>query len=154
MAAILASAAAADLPSILDLLRRSALPEDGLAEHLGSALVVREGGRLVGCAALEIHGGAALLRSVAVDPARRGEGLGVRLTEAALELARRRGIRQVFLLTTTAGGFFPRFGFRPIGREQVPEAVRGSIEFVSACPASALAFGLDLGPEAPPVRPR
>jgi choline dehydrogenase-like flavoprotein len=44
----------------------------------------------------------------------------------------------VFLLTTTAEGFFPRFGFEQITRDEVPPSVRGSVEFQSACPASAI----------------
>jgi amino-acid N-acetyltransferase len=41
-------------------------------------------------------------------------------------------------LTTTAERFFPKFGFEPIDREQVPPSVRESVEFQSACPASAI----------------
>ena len=38
-------------------------------------------------------------------------------------------------LTTTADGYFPRFGFERIERSQVPATVRESVEFTSACPA-------------------
>jgi hypothetical protein len=41
-------------------------------------------------------------------------------------------------------GIFPRFGFRPIGRAEVPEDVRGSVEFVSACPERARAMAAEL----------
>ena len=44
----------------------------------------------------------------------------------------------VYLLTTTADGFFPRFGFSRITRDDVPDSVKGSVEFRSACPASAV----------------
>ena len=64
--------------------------------------------------------------------------MGHHLTEAALNLARTRGADTVFLLTTTAEKFFPRFGFEPISREDVPASVQASIEFQSACPASAV----------------
>ena len=43
----------------------------------------------------------------------------------------------MYLLTTTAEGWFPRFGFERIAREEVSEAVRGSVEFGGACPATA-----------------
>ena len=133
-----------DLPEILALLEQSKLPTDGLADHLDTALVVRAAGRLVACAAVEIHGTAGLLRSVAVDPARRGEGLGYRLTEAALDLARARGVTSVYLLTTTAGAFFPRFGFKPIDRKEMDPALERSAELRGACPASALAMRAEL----------
>jgi amino-acid N-acetyltransferase len=44
----------------------------------------------------------------------------------------------VFLLTTTAEKFFPRFGFEQIAREDVPPSVQASVEFTSACPTSAI----------------
>jgi len=146
MTATITPADPADLPAVLDLLERSRLPGDGLAEHAATLLVARDGDRIVGSAALELYGTAALLRSVAVDPDRRGTGLGQRLTSAALELARQRGVRTVYLLTETAGDFFPRFGFRAIGRDAVDPAVRASVEFTTLCPASALAMALDLAP--------
>jgi amino-acid N-acetyltransferase len=133
-----------DLPGILSLLEDSGLPEDELEDHLGTALVAREGGRVVGSAALELHRSGALLRSVAVEADRRGQGLGRRLAREALVLARERGAERVYLLTETADGFFPRFGFRPIGRAEVPEDVRGSVEFVSGCPESARAMAAEL----------
>jgi amino-acid N-acetyltransferase len=133
-----------DLPAILKLLEQSGLPCDGLAEHFGLALVAREGDRVVGSAAVERYGDAGLLRSVAVDPAHRGQGLGARLVGAALEHARQHGLQSVYLLTTTAPDYFPRFGFRPIARDDVAPAVQESVEFTSACPASALVMRADL----------
>jgi amino-acid N-acetyltransferase len=70
--------------------------------------------------------------------------LGGRLTSEALGLARERGAERVYLLTETADGYFSRFGFRPVPRPEVPEKVRGSVEFVPACPQSARAMVLDL----------
>lgn len=124
--------------ALLELLRRCRLPEAGVVDHLETALVGREGGRLVASSVLEIYPDGALLRSVAVEADRRGMGLGVRLTEAALALARRRGMERVYLLTETAAEFFPRLGFRAIARAEVPLSVRASVEFTTACPQSAL----------------
>ena len=137
-------AAHEDLPQILALLEANGLPPAGLADHLGGTLVARSAGRVVGSAAVEMYGPYALLRSVAVDEDHRGGGLGQRLTREVLELARERGAVAAFLLTESADGFFPRFGFEPVGRSGVPEAIRGSVEFVSACPESARAMSADL----------
>ena len=41
-------------------------------------------------------------------------------------------------LPTMLGSFFPKFGFEQITRDQVPQSVQGSVEFQSACPASAI----------------
>ena len=132
------SATTRDLPEIRALLERLHLPLAGVDEHLQTVLVAREGAQIVGTAALELYADGALLRSVAVEPRQQGRQLGHRLTDAALHLAASHGARAVFLLTTTAERFFPRFGFEPIAREDVPSSVRTSVEFQSACPASAI----------------
>jgi arsenite methyltransferase len=138
------AASAADLGAIHALLASLGLPTEGIDAHVSSALVAREGGAVVGAVALELYDQAALLRSLAVRPDRQGAGLGQRLTEAALALARQRGVRELYLLTETADGFFPRFGFERVERDAVAPAVRGSIEFTSACPESARAMRLGL----------
>jgi len=135
-----------DLPDIIALLEAGKLPLAGLDAHVATTLVARRNARVVGCAALEIHGTVGLLRSVAVDETRRGEGLGHQLTQAALDLARARGVRTVYLLTTTAAAFFPRFGFREVSRDDVDPAVQRSVEFTKACPADAVAMRADVGP--------
>ena len=133
-----------DLPAVLTLLEENELPREGLSKHSATVLTLREGERIVGSAALELYGASVLLRSVAVADRRRGEGLGGWLTREALELARRCGAERAYLLTETADGFFGRFGFRPVSRSEVPESVRRSAEFVSACPRSARAMMVDL----------
>jgi len=144
MPPIISPATPADLPAIFELLERSKLPRDGLDAHVATTLVARDANGLVGTAALELYGTAALLRSVAVAVERRGRGLGAALTATALDLARRRGVRTVYLLTETAAEFFPKFGFRPIPRPAVDPAVLGSAEFTTACPASALVMARTL----------
>ncbi len=125
------------------LLTKSGLPVDGVLDHLATAFVARVDGNIVGCAALEIYADGALLRSVAVDPSVGGQGIGTQLTRSALELAAARDIHAVFLLTTTAEAFFPKFGFVRIPRDQVAPSVLESVEFRSACPASAIVMRRD-----------
>ena len=120
------------------LLRETGLPLDGFADHIADALVAEREARLVGVVELELHEGAALLRSLAVEPAERGRGTGERLVSEAMALAARRGIRDVYLLTETAARFFPRFGFVVASREDAPDAIRSSVEFRVACAVSAV----------------
>ena len=115
----------------------SATEHDLPAIHT-TMLVAKEGEEIIGTAGLELYADGALLRSVAVEPRRQGKHLGHQLTDAALRLATAHGANSVFLLTTTAERFFPKFGFAPIDREQVPLSVQLSVEFQSACPASAI----------------
>jgi N-acetylglutamate synthase-like GNAT family acetyltransferase len=126
-----------DVEAVLRLLDENKLPRDGWRDHLGTTIVARRGGEIVGVAALEIYDDGALMRSVAVTPSLHGQGLGQRLTNAVLQLARDLEAPHAYLLTTTAEGFFPKFGFERIGRGDVPASVQSSIEFRSACPASA-----------------
>lgn len=136
----LRDATPADWPGIAALLEGSHLPTAGFRESVSAAVVACEGDDVMGVAALEIYDEGALLRSVAVSEAARGQGVGQRLTNAALAAARARGVAQVFLLTTTAEAFFPRLGFERIDRANVPASVQASVEFKGACPASATAM--------------
>ena len=103
------AAIAGDLPQVHRLLEQHHLPLDGVDEHVGTMLVAREGSQVIGAAALELYADGALLRSVAVDTARQGRHLGHQLT-----------------------------GFEQIARDEVPLSVQASVEFTSACPASAI----------------
>jgi len=144
-------AEAADFPGITRLLTEAALPLDGLDGHKNFLVVCQGGnqggnqdGKMIGCAALERYGRSVLLRSVAVEPSARGQGLGRRLVEQALQRARRDGVAEIILLTTTAARFFERLGFRPIRREDAPEPMRASAEFRGACPDTATVLRLVL----------
>jgi amino-acid N-acetyltransferase len=137
MSIIIEAARASDLPAVRRLLEAQQLPVDGVDEHLDTMIVARTDWGVVGAAAVELYADGALLRSVVVAQPNQGQGLGHRLTESALQVASRHGAETVFLLTTTAEGFFPRFGFGPIPRGELPVSVQASVEFQSACPESA-----------------
>jgi amino-acid N-acetyltransferase len=115
-----------------------------LQPALPDFVVAEEAGQVVGTVGLEVYGAEALLRSAVVDPDRRGSGLGNELVAGLLDRAGKRGIREVYLLTTTAERWFPRFGFARVPREDVAPSVRASEEFRGACPESAVAMRLVL----------
>lgn len=131
-------ATAADGAAVATLLGEAGLPRDGVAEWLGNFWIAELNGLLAGVAGLEVYRDGALLRSVAVAPALRGTGVGRMLTDRMLEAARAAGVPAVYLLTTTAGQYFPRMGFSAVLRDDVPESVQESVEFQGACPASAV----------------
>jgi amino-acid N-acetyltransferase len=134
----LRAAEPADLPAILALLERAQLPAAGVAESLSDFIIAVSDGHVVGVAGLEIYHHSALLRSVAVEPDWRNTGVGRVLIERALSSTRERGITDVFLLTTTAEHYFPRFGFTCVSRDTVTSEVQASAEFQGACPATAV----------------
>lgn len=134
-----------DLEGVRALLRTSDLPQDGLDEQFGPSYAIAEReGALIGVEGIEVYERDGLLRSAAVDPAWRGRGVGDALTRNRIEWARRTGLRSLYLLTTTAGAWFPRFGFATESRDAAPPGIRASREFAEACPASALFMKLPL----------
>lgn len=149
---ILRRAEPGDWIAVTALLADAGLPLAGAREHLGDFIVVEgAGGALLGCVAVERYPAAegagrasGLLRSVAVAPAARGLGLGMRLVQRALATAREADLADVTLLTTTAADYFPRFGFRVIARDETPLPIRDSLEFREACPDTATVMTLAL----------
>lgn len=91
----------------------------------------------VGLVGLELCGADALLRSLAVAPEHQRAGLGAALVEKAEAYARARGVRSIFVLTTTAEGFFRHHGYVSADRLRAPDAVRATREFADICPASS-----------------
>lgn len=73
-----------------------------------------DAGEFVGCGALHVlWEDLAEVRTVAVDPERRGLGAGHRIVNQLLTTARDLGVRRVFCLTFEVE-FFARHGFQPI----------------------------------------
>jgi amino-acid N-acetyltransferase len=133
----LRAASPADLPAVEALLRSSGLPLDGVRDALRDFVVAESGDALVGVAGLEVCCEHALLRSVAVAPGWRSHGLGRALVTRLIAEAEARDIRALYLLTATAEGYFPSFGFTPVSRADVPADVQQTAEFQGACPATA-----------------
>lgn len=135
-----------DLAACAALLRRCALPIGGLERAFpGGYVVAVADGAVVGCAGVEGHGEAGLLRSVAVAPEARGRGLGERLTRSRIDHARVQRLAALWLLTTTAPAYFSRLGFRVVDRGDAPAQLAASAEFRDVCPASATCMNLRLG---------
>jgi amino-acid N-acetyltransferase len=131
-------ASAGDFAAVVRLLEAADLPRAGLKPTLPDFLVAEEGGRIVGAIGLELYGEYGLLRSAVVAEGRRATGLGTDLVESLVRRAESRGARVIYLLTTTAERFFPRFGFSAISRGEVAGPVQASEEFQGACPDSAV----------------
>lgn len=147
--AIIRQAKSDDLPAICQILRDAGLPcEDITATLLADFVVLEKDGDIVGCVGMERYGSDALLRSLAVDASRRGVGQGRHLVEALEARAAQSGVRRLFLLTTSASGFFEDHGYAPVERATAPEPMRHSTQFSQLCPASATCMEKELVIEA------
>jgi amino-acid N-acetyltransferase len=97
-------------------------PEE-IRVNIGHFIVQEENRHVVSCLSLESYGAdLAEIRSIAVDPESRGQGLGARLIASALDEARRRGIARVFAVTH-APQFFERQGFAAAARQSLTEKI-------------------------------
>ncbi len=134
-----------DTPAVEALLAAAGLPLEGAAEALAMGVVARADGAIVGAAAVERYGEAGLLRSVVVSPDRLGTGLGSELVHAAENLARANGMRELYLITETAIGWFPRLGYEVVPRETARAAVGASVEFTMACASTGVPMRRTLG---------
>jgi N-acetylglutamate synthase-like GNAT family acetyltransferase len=86
-----------------------------------------------GFGGLELHNGAALLRSVVTLPPVRRIGMGSAIV-AALEIeARSLKCRTIYLVTTSQAAFFSRLGYIACSRTDVPAAVAQSPHFSRLC---------------------
>lgn len=120
------------------LLTEAQLPVSDLSSSLSLSLLgMRESGRLVGVVGIEVYGAVGMLRSLAVASARRNTRLGVSLVSNAEALAAERGVKTLYLLTSTAAEFFARLGYEAIPRSEAPAAIAATTQFSDLCPASS-----------------
>jgi amino-acid N-acetyltransferase len=89
-------------------------PTVTLYEDVQEFWVAAQGDAVIGCGALHVMWqDLAEIRTLAVAPAARGQGVGHELLERLLDSARELGVARVFCLTFEVD-FFARHGFRPI----------------------------------------
>lgn len=135
-------ATASDLDAIKAFLAANDLPTAGVDDHWRTFLIARDGEQMVACGGAEAYQFAALIRSVAVAPEYRSQGLGRRIVRQLLDRLASRGLREFYLLTTTAEEYFRKRGFKTIDRDEVHPQLLGSREFQDACPSSAVCMRL------------
>ncbi len=134
---------------VLELLAACGLDHGDITEQkLRHFVVARRSEEIVGAAGLEISGGDALLRSVAVAEGYRRRGVGRSLVEAAERHALSMGVAHIYLLTLTAEAFFAKLGYRPAERDSAPAGIRRTTEFQCCCPDTAMCLHKPLPPPA------
>ena len=134
---------AQDIDALNAELRAGGLPE---ANAAGVTLFkfARPTREVVGYVGLEGSAPDVLLRSFMVRPAERGARLGSAMLASILAEVRGRGAKRVWLLTTTAAGFFSKNNFQECERSAAPASILATEEFASVCPATAICMRKDL----------
>jgi amino-acid N-acetyltransferase len=96
-----------------------------LYRHLRDFFVIEIQGKVAACGALEIFTETlGEVRSLVVDDAFKGRGLGRQLVQRLIEEARAIGLRRLMALTYVAP-FFHKLGFKTVAKDTLPEKVWG-----------------------------
>lgn len=129
-----------DEKEVLGLLSVFELPtEDLTTDKLKDFIVTRqEDGLIIGAVGIEAYQDVGLLRSLVVHPNHQAKGLGRFLTYELESLARKKGIKALYLLTTTAADFFLKLEYQFVQKTTVPDSIKSTEEFKSICPESAV----------------
>jgi N-acetylglutamate synthase-like GNAT family acetyltransferase len=120
-----------DQVQVLRLLAAAGLPPDGLDRTEG--WVLERDGVVIGHVAVEPTPDALVIRSLVVDSAHRGQGLGESLMAEAEAAA---AGRPLVLKTETVGPWMERRGYRLATLDEVPSSVRTTTQF-----SGSLCFG-------------
>ena len=120
------------------LLAAEKLPVADLPKSLANFRVVIQGDQVTGVAGIEIYGDYGLLRSMAVKPDSRNQGIAGTLLNEIEVMAAAKGLTAIYLLTETAPEYFRGKGYIQIARAGVPAEVQASSEFSHVCPQSAI----------------
>ncbi|MDR3653586.1 MAG: arsenic resistance N-acetyltransferase ArsN2 [Paludibacter sp.] len=125
-----------DMKAIIELLKTNNLPTTDLNTGQRTFIVALSDGKVIGCVALESYNDAGLLRSLVVNNDFRAKSIGQKLVFEAEVLNNK--LKNLYLLTTTAAGFFLKIGWKNTERTSVPESIARSDEFASICPSTAI----------------
>lgn len=127
-----------DFESIIRLLVTNDLPNSDVKDSPIKFIVAKSEGDIVGCIGLEIYETDGLLRSFAVEPSYRNNGIGAELYKNLLAFALENKVNTLHLLTTTAKDYFLKKGFKVTDKNQAPIGIKKSSEFDGLCPVSCI----------------
>jgi amino-acid N-acetyltransferase len=121
----------------LKLLENNHLPTSDIGDNV-ELYTVYDHQNLIGTIGLEPFNSEGLLRSVCFDFEAQNKGFGSKILTIFEAQIREKGIKNLYLLTTTAQRFFEKNNYKVISREDVSDAIRQTTEFKGVCPTSAI----------------
>lgn len=128
------------LQEVIHLLKSADLPANDLPTGLANFLVAILDNEIVGVAGMETYGNFGLLRSLAVWPSHRKQGIATYLLNKIELLSREKELEALYLFTETTAGYFKTRGFSTVEREFIPNELKESSQFRYVCPSSAFAM--------------
>lgn len=133
-----------DFSFIVELLKNASLPTVDINPSLSHFFVAELNNVIIGVIGLEIYNENALLRSMVVSPEYRNRSVATMLLTALTNYAAEKRVEKLFLITTSAEGYFSRKGFCTVSREDVPLSILSCPEFTTLCPSTATVMKKDI----------
>ena len=122
-----------DIPRMVELISAAELPAAFIAEFLDDFVVAeRDGGRdarVIACGGVEMYETCAVIRSVVVDPAAQGAGIGLEIARRLMDAARAAGATDLYLFTAQAHPFWLRLDFVDVTFEEWKEPARANWQY-------------------------
>lgn len=106
--------------------------QENILDVGGEVFFIIEDGQAVATCAMVPHGGKFELAKMAVRPDQRGKGYGDVLMQTAIDWSRKRGLKEIFLLSNTvlepAIALYKKHGFKTVNLGPHPDYERCNIE--------------------------
>lgn len=100
-----------DVESIKNLLIENELPSSDVEEHIRNFILAEYENKIIAVGGIERYGTTALLRSIAVTPEYRGNGIAKKLYQLFEKKASSLGVDMLYLLTESAVEYFKKINF-------------------------------------------
>jgi amino-acid N-acetyltransferase len=124
--------------AIIELLKAEKLPVDDLPGNLDHFFVASIDDEIIGAIGLELYPPFGLLRSMVVQKDHRNQKVAEALVQTLEKHAINLKVSSIYLLTETASTYFDKRNYQRVERTDVPDEIKGSTEFSSVCPVSAI----------------
>ncbi len=126
------------LSEVMALLTLASLPVNDIGKDV-ELFTLETNEQIIATAGLETNGRIGLLRSVSVLDSQKEKGFGLLIVRNLEKYAKNQGIKELYLLTTTAKDFFEKkLNYKVIERTDAPTEIQSSQQFASVCPSSAV----------------
>lgn len=132
------------IPIIEEILQKEKLPYQDIEDENVEIYVLKNDNILLGFIGLEKYDKIAFLRSMVVDEQYRSKGYGKYLVNELISCCRNKNVNDLYLLTCSAEKFFEKLGFKKILREDAPEEIKQTKQFLGLCPCHSTCMHLEI----------